>query len=103
MFCLIVNEVYEWQVTKTNSCARSNVTGKEISLHPCIIVSLYPCIFVSLFQLEKEHREELTPLVLACVMGTKNRQVVTTLLELGANVNHGLPPFKTPLVACMQG
>ena len=55
-----------------------------------------------LFQLEKEH-QELTPLMLACVKGTKNLQVVTTLLELGANVNHGLPPFKTPLLACMQG
>ena len=54
------------------------------------------------FQLEREHHD-MTPLMLACVKGAQSGQVVTTLLELGADVNHGLLPFKTPLAACMEG
>ncbi|XP_070208056.1 uncharacterized protein [Littorina saxatilis] len=53
--------------------------------------------------LEAECHPDLTPLILACVEGSKSRRVVDTLLELGANVNHGMPPSKTPLYACLQG
>ena len=45
----------------------------------------------------------MTPLVTACVGGQPRLQVVTTLLELGADVNHGLPPFATPLAAAIEG
>ncbi|KAK7093296.1 E3 ubiquitin-protein ligase MIB2-like isoform X2 [Littorina saxatilis] len=51
---------------------------------------------------EQEHNN-VTALLLACAHGTSHIQVVTTLLEVGANVNHGLPPFRTPLYACTEG
>ncbi|KAK7093326.1 E3 ubiquitin-protein ligase MIB2-like isoform X2 [Littorina saxatilis] len=53
--------------------------------------------------LEGEHHPDLTPLIFACVLGKKSRRVVDTLLELGADVNHGMPPCKTPLYSCLQG
>ena len=30
------NALYEWNVTKTNSCVHLNVIGEKISLYPCI-------------------------------------------------------------------
>ena len=65
-----------------------------------IVKSQY--VYTHDFQLEREYHG-MTPLVVACLKGNKSLQVVTTLLELGANVNHGLPPFATPLAASMEG
>ena len=37
MSCLRVTVLYEWNVTKTNSCAHYNVTGEYIYLHPILV------------------------------------------------------------------
>ena len=35
MVCLLVNALYEWNVTKTNSCVHLNVMANK---YPCILV-----------------------------------------------------------------
>ena len=34
---IVIVRLYEWNVTKTNSCVHLNIIGKQISLYPYIL------------------------------------------------------------------
>ena len=42
MFCLFVDALYDYNVTKTSSCVHLNVTGEQISLYPCMFQTVPP-------------------------------------------------------------